>query len=421
MRAGASIEVGRGAQVVRHVAGLGGHHGYEVREGADGVRTPSEHWGLRMTRPLIHGTGEALPPTRIAQPQIAELFAEQPGMSRLGARLTRAVFANAGVDSRRTVLPELSADAPPWGAGDYRDAVTGALQSPTTGVRNRVYAEEAPGLFAAAARAALADAPHLDAGLITHVVTVSCTGFFAPGPDVRLVADLGLRADVARVHLGFMGCNAAFGALRTAAGFCAADPDAVVLVVCVELCTLHLHVRNDPDTILGNALFADGAAAVLLSARPAPEGVALPELLDQETALAPAGEGELAWAIGDEGFEMVLGAAVPRIIDEHVTAALDPLLARAGRSVGQVDHWAVHPGGREILDRVAARLALSEDAMAASRRVLAEQGNVSSVTILLVLRRLLAAGATGLVGAMAFGPGLSIESALLHVPEGDGR
>ena len=381
-----------------------------------------------------------VPETVIRQEDVSRLFAEQPGMTRLGARLVRSAFGGAGVATRRTVLPELGAAAASAphadpGAGDdaagapdrdaapspFVDPATGHLASPGTYARNQLYTHHARSLFVRAARQALeAVAPALTAEDVTHVVTVSCTGFFAPGPDVRVAKDLGLPTDVKRMHLGFMGCNAAFPALQAAATACRADPEAVVLVVCVELCSLHLHVRNDPDTVMGNALFADGAAAAVVTARDTPAAGAALELVDFETTLAPVGEEELAWSVGDEGFEMILGTYVPRIVDEHVTAALAPLLERTGRSVEQIPHWAVHPGGRAILDKVKSRLGLTAEQMAPSRGVLQEVGNMSSATIMFVLARLLRTASPGDVAAMAFGPGLSIESALLRVlPAGE--
>ena len=389
-----------------------------------------------------------VPETVIRQEDVTRLFAGQPGMTRLGSRLVRSAFDGAGVATRHTVLPELAeaaaraSHAPTAGPEDDRkrgqstplrtphgeptgddaaaspfvDPVTGHLLSPGTHARNQLYTQNARELFVAAGRAALSGVgPGITAADVTHVVTVSCTGFFAPGPDVRVTKDLGLPADVKRVHLGFMGCNAAFPALQTAATACRADPDAVVLVVCVELCTLHLHVRNDPDTVMGNALFADGAAAAVVTARDvAVPGAAL-ELVDFETTLAPVGEDELAWSVGDEGFEMILGTYMPRIIDDHVTDALAPLLRRTGLSVADIPQWAVHPGGRSILDKVESRLGLSAEQMAPSRAVLRDAGNMSSATILFVLARLLQTGTPGHVAAMAFGPGLSIESALLRL------
>ncbi|RKQ36825.1 type III polyketide synthase [Kocuria tytonis] len=376
-----------------------------------------------------------VPETVIHQEDVTRLFAEQPGMNRLGSRLVRSAFGGAGVATRHTVLPELGlaaataphdaarapqADAAP---SPFVDPATGHLLSPGTHARNQLYTQNARELFVTAGRAALeSTAPGITAADVTHVVTVSCTGFFAPGPDVRVAKDLGLPADVKRMHLGFMGCNAAFPALQAAATACRADPEAVVLVVCVELCTLHLHVRNDTDTIMGNALFADGAAAAVITARDVPAPGPTMELVDFETTLAPVGEEELAWSVGDEGFEMILGTYVPRIIDDHVSDALAPLLERTGERVPDIGQWAVHPGGRSILDKVESRLGLAAEQMAPSRAVLSEVGNMSSATILFVLERLLSAGMPGTVAAMAFGPGLSIESALLRlVPARDGR
>jgi len=367
----------------------------------------------------------AVPDTQMHQPGAAQMFAEQPAMTRLGSRLVRSAFAGSGVATRRTVLPELGVAASldrdeanvDAASGPFVDPESGHLLSPGTQTRNQLYTEHAQRLFVRAARTAIAQAaPTVAPEDITHVITVSCTGFFAPGPDVRVVKDLGLPADVSRMHLGFMGCNAAFPALRAAYTACLADPNAVVLVVCVELCTLHLHVRNDPDTIMGNALFGDGAAATVITAREATGSAVEPalELLDFETTLAPVGEEELAWSVGDQGFELILGTYVPRIIDDHVTDALNPLLNRAELNPSDIPLWAVHPGGRGILDKVQSRLALTEEQMEPSRAVLADAGNMSSVTILFVLDRIRRSKTTGLLGAMAFGPGLSIESALLR-------
>lgn len=419
---------------------------FPSRERSNRPGTTGAYHGRMTVRLLTIAT--LVPDTVIDQEDVAELFARQPAMTRLGSRLVRSAFSGAGVRTRHTVLPELGAVARPRsGSGAtpqaeaaprFVDPGTGDLLSPGTHARNDVYTAEAGRLFADAARAALADvAGAVDPADVTHVITVSCTGFFAPGPDVRVVKDAGLRPDVKRMHLGFMGCNAAFPALQAAHATCSADPEAVVLVVCVELCTVHLHARNDPDTIMGNALFADGAAAAVVTARQIgrPAGRATPgsadpeedpvpgtaagaelELLDFETTLAPVGEKELAWSVGDEGFEMILGTYVPRIIDDHVSDALAPLFTRADHTVADTPHWAVHPGGRSILDKVQSRLGLSEEQMAPSRGVLAEAGNMSSVTILFVLDRIRRSGATGTIAALAFGPGLSIESALLRIP-----
>jgi alkylresorcinol/alkylpyrone synthase len=355
----------------------------------------------------ILGIGTATPPTVITQNDVRDLFLAQPGADRLTSRLIGAAFDQSAIDTRHTVLPELVS-----GGSAFIDENSRAVATPLTGARNDVYIREAPALFAAAARDAL-DRARVPASAITHVVTASCTGFFAPGPDFRLVKDLGLSTTVERDHLGFMGCAAAFPALRTASRICAADPSAVVLVVCGEICTIHIRVSNDPEQIVASAVFADGAAAAVVSAAPAPDARTF-ELDGFGTALTREGEDEMRWIIGDHGFEMTLTAEVPRVIGREVHAALAPLLARAG---GPIDAWAVHPGGRSILDRVESALSLSPASLRHSRDVLRECGNMSSATVLFILKRMLEdeglRDADRVLG-VAFGPGLTVESALLR-------
>ena len=410
----------------------------------------------------IRSIGTALPPTVIDQPHIRDVFRSQPDLGRLAPRLIGAVFDGAAIDTRHTVIAELGAeptgaggapDAPPLPAGGgpddeaatptFYDRAEGRILRPTTGTRNDVYVAESPDLFARAAEEALAGAAGITAADVTHVVTVSCTGFFAPGPDYLLVRRLGLPATTRRLHIGFMGCYGAFPALRSARDTCLADPDAVVLVVCAELCTLHLRSSDDPDAIIASSVFADGAAAAVVTARPAPAGETVLDLDVLETVLTPVGEDDMAWSIGDQGFDMVLSSYVPHIVEENIDDALVPLLAAEGVGVGDVTRWAVHPGGRSILDRVQQRLGLSDPQMAPSREVLRTRGNMSSATVLFILREHLvpdavsdavpdgardgalvdvsAAAPAGAdvapvrerVCAMAFGPGLTVETSLL--------
>lgn len=397
----------------------------------------------------ILSIGTALPATRLPQEHVRDLFAAQPGVDRLTRRLIHAAFDAAAIDSRRTVLAALApeggalapggggvlapggADAPGSGAAlasrggvvdermPVRDAA-GVLLRPSTGTRNAAYVRLAPPLFAEAARRALAGAG-VERGEVTHVVTVSCTGLFAPGPDYRLVRDLGLPAGTERFHLGFVGCAAALPALRLAAALCAADPAAVVLVACAELCTLHFRPSADPEQIVAASVFADGAAAAVVTARAdltARHGGATLELDRFGTTLTREGEADMAWTIGDAGFEMTLSAEVPRIIGREIRGAVGDFLAGE-----RPDRWAVHPGGRSVLDRVEAGLDLPPAALAPSRTVLREHGNMSSATILFILARMLdepADADAARVAALAFGPGLTVESAMLTLRGGAG-
>lgn len=366
----------------------------------------------------IVSIGTAVPATRVSQDRVRDFFAAQPGVDRLTRRLIHAAFDASAIDQRHSVLTQLAAlgstDAsiePSPGADGIGFVDRAELLRPTTSARNDVYTRTAPGLYAEAARVALQDAG-LEASAITHVITVSCTGFFAPGPDFRLVRDLGMSDAVERYHLGFIGCAAALPGLRLAARITAAQPDAVVLVACAELCSLHIRSSDDPQQIVAASVFADGAAAAIVTADPG-IGTAGGLQLDRfATALTGEGEKDMVWTIGDQGFEMILSAEVPRIIGREIRGAVDRFLAGDDAP----DAWAVHPGGRSVLDRVEAGLELDPAAIDTSRAVLREYGNMSSATILFILRRLLhdddvADGSR--VAGLAFGPGLTVESALM--------
>ncbi|MUK03114.1 type III polyketide synthase [Vibrio cholerae] len=368
---------------------------------------------------ILRSLETAVPETVMVQPQVRDVFAAQPELTRLGKRLVGAAFDSSGIETRYTAVRELTLAA----ASEepvFFDQKELRLLSPSTKTRNEVYAEEGTKLFVEAARKALDAAHGIEAADVTHVITVSCTGFFAPGPDYKIVRALDLAPSVQRYHLGFMGCYGAFPALRSAKAFCEADPDAVVLVVSAELCSLHVRSSNNPDTIVGSSLFADGAAAAIVSARDIPlNGPAL--TLDHfETVLTPVGEESMAWNIGDEGFEMVLGTYVPHIIDEHIVGALEPLLARdaslQGLEYADIEHWAIHPGGRSILDKVEAKLGLTKDQLVPARETLRNYGNMSSATVMFVLKHILdqpASDGNNRICSMAFGPGLTVETALL--------
>ena len=247
----------------------------------------------------LRGLSMAVPPTILPQPAVRDVFGAQPGLNRLAQRIIGTSFDVSGIERRYTVLEELTFDD----RGDdptFFDRTWGA-DAAGHEARNEIYAVEATKLYLEAARLAIAATPGVDAADITHVVTVSCTGFYAPGPDYMLVRDLGLGGRAA-LPPGIHGLLRVDAGLRRAMPFCEADPDAVVLVVSVELCTLHLRSSNDPDTIVASSLFADGAGAGIVTARPLAGERAF--ALDRfETRITPVGEGDMAWKIGDHGFE----------------------------------------------------------------------------------------------------------------------
>ena len=243
-------------------------------------------------------------------------------------------------------------------------------------------------------------------GEVTHVLAVSCTGLYAPGLDLDLVERCGLNPSVERTVVGFMGCYAAINALKLARHIVRSDPDAKVLIVSVELCTLHLQETDDLEKVLSFLIFGDGAAAALVSAEPT--GLSLDRF---HAALLPAASDQITWHIGDHGFDMHLSGQVPASVGEALRQGRDRILD--GAAPEDIDLWAVHPGGRTILDAVEGALDLDAEALGDSREVLRNYGNMSSATVLFVLERLMKRAQPGERGcAMAFGPGLTAETLL---------
>ena len=270
---------------------------------------------------------------------------------------------------------------------------------PSTGARMVAYEAAATALAMRAITAA-----DIDPSDVTHLIVASCTGFSAPGLDQLVAERLGMAPDLERTMIGFMGCYAAVPALRAARHIVRSEPDSRVLVLNLELCTLHLQETDDLETVLSFMLFGDGAAACLVSARP--EGIALDSFRAQR--LADTQE-LITWRIGDQGFDMRLSGQVPTVIG---TALRAERARNTGSWLGETDglHWAVHAGGRTVLDAVEQGLGLDGAALAHSREVLRTIGNVSSATLPHVLARLMGSGAKGPGMAMAFGPGLSAET-----------
>jgi predicted naringenin-chalcone synthase len=293
------------------------------------------------------------------------------------------------------------------------DPGAGSEGGPTTGERMRVYAADAGPLTLRAARQALEQA-RLRPADVTHLVTVSCTGFAAPGVDLALVSGLPLPATVLRTHIGFMGCHGALNGLRVASAFCGADPTAVVLLCAVELTSLHYHYGWDPQKIIANALFGDGAAAVVGTGmgEAGPTGAGAWRLRATGSCVVPDSADAMTWTIGDHGFEMTLSRRVPALIARHLRPWLTGWLESQGVKLEEVASWAVHPGGPRILEAVAEALGLPHEATADSRAIFAEFGNMSSPTVLFILERMRRRQAPRPCVALGFGPGLVAEAAL---------
>lgn len=358
----------------------------------------------------LAGLGLAVPQHSIAQAESAVIglsFASPDG-SR--ARTLQALYKRSGVIKRHSVLLQASDGALEERQTFYQPARSTNDAGPSTDARMEVFESEAPPLAATAARRALRDADLCEEE-ITHLVTVSCTGFFAPGLDAALIDTLGLERTVQRTHVGFMGCHGALNGLRVASSFTGADPNARVLLCSVELCTLHLAYGWDAQRMVANALFADGAAAVV--GVPAEEHHKGWRVAASGTLLLPDSADAMSWRIGDHGFRMTLSPEVPELIQQHVADWLQGWLKTHGLELEDVRHWAVHPGGPRVLTAFGQSVGLQKDALSASREVLADYGNMSSATILFIVDALRQNGAEGPCVAIAFGPGLVAEVALL--------
>lgn len=281
---------------------------------------------------------------------------------------------------------------------------------PGTQERMRIYAREVPDLAIRSCRAALMDAG-ITGDTVTHLITVSCTGFFAPGIDTKLIEQLPLSRQTERTHIGFMGCHGAMNALRIAKALAESDARNVVLVCAAELCSLHFQREWTADNVVANSLFSDGAAALVLTSTK-PNRRSDLTYVASGSFLIPDTTVDMQWEITDHGFKMKLAADLPETVSEWLPGWLDRWLNGIGLCRRQIENWIVHPGGPRILDAVESCLDLPTKALAASRAVLSDCGNMSSPTVLFILERMRPdlSGPTVMLG---FGPGLTIEAALL--------
>jgi predicted naringenin-chalcone synthase len=362
----------------------------------------------------ILGLGTAVPPTSIAQADAMRIARAICCRTKEQETWLPLLYDHSGIDSRhlafgRPVIEDIL-NGTTFSQSVFLPSGRDDDRGPTTGQRMQHFVAEAGPLALRAARPALHQSG-LAAAEITHLITISCTGFHAPGVDYELIQGLGLAPTVQRTHIGFMGCHAALNGLRVARAFADADPDARVLLCAVELCVLHYHYGWDPQKIIANAIFADGAAAVVGGpAALAPTGAWCVSAAG--SCLLPDSRQAMSWTIGDRGFEMTLSKRVPGLIREHLRPWLESWLGRHGLCVETVGSWAIHPGGPRILDATAEALTLREDKLVSAREVFAAHGNMSSPTVLFIVEHLRSRRAPLPCVALGFGPGLVAEAVL---------
>lgn len=355
----------------------------------------------------IHRIETAVPKFEYKQTELREIMKEVVGTTDREKRIIHHLYANSGIDTRYSVID------------DFKDRKTPALffngqgATPGTKSRNDLYIEQGRKLFVEVAEKLLANSP-FEAKNITHLITVSCTGFYAPGPDFDIIQALGLDPSIERYHLGFMGCYASIPALKMARQFCTADENAAVLVVSVELCSIHFQANTKLDNLLSSTVFSDGGAGAVISKRK-PEYPHF-RIDGFASSIHKKGKDDMAWSIGDTGFNMILSNYIPDLLKEGMNDFLADVMTQFNIHQEDIDLWAVHPGGKAILDKLEASTSIPEGSSGLSRSVLSRYGNMSSATILFVLKELLdqpSGKPEKKTLAMAFGPGLSLESSLL--------
>lgn len=354
-----------------------------------------------MTTAYVNRVATAVPPHDVhaAFCDFAQsLFRDE----RRKALVFKRMASRAGIDHRYSCLGP--SDLPDGGRNEA-PPFYGRGSFPDTAARMRRFEQHAPDLAQTAVERLQLGA---ERDRITHLLITCCTGFSAPGLDLEIIERCRLPSSVERTMIGFMGCYAAINALKLARHIVRSEPAARVLILNLELCTLHLKETADLEQILSFLLFGDGCAACLVSAKPT--GTALDSF---RAVLVPDTRELITWTIRDFGFDMVLSGEVPAVIQDALRTHAGEILG--GAAAGSIDLWAVHPGGRTVLDAVERAFALAPPMLTASREVLRRYGNMSSATVMFVLERLLRSGARGRRGcAMSFGPGLIAETMLFR-------
>jgi predicted naringenin-chalcone synthase len=375
----------------------------------------------------IRGLGTVVPEHSISQDDAAELAIGLCCNTAQQTKLLPALYRRTGVRTRHTVILEASTNGEPAQQSFYANARDEADAGPLTSVRMDRYETEAGHLACIAAGRAIVNSG-VDVQDITHLITVSCTGFNAPGFDISLITDLPLSPHVERTHIGFMGCHGALNGLRVARACIRADPNAVVLLCAVELCSLHQQYGWNPEQIVANALFADGAAAAVLTSDAVRNSNALlnsdkvvparshtATLISNASYVVPDSTDLMSWRIRDNGFEMTLSAKLPKLIRWHLNDWLSSWLSVSGLTPADIAAWAVHPGGPRVLSATGEALGLPIEQLQPSRDVLAAYGNMSSPTVLFILNLLTQRSLTGPCVMLGYGPGITIEAALLDL------
>lgn len=361
----------------------------------------------------ITSIGTANPSFKKTQMETAELISAALHLKPAEKRLLRSVYRATGIDERHSVLSDYHKEP---GQFEFFPNLPDS-PFPSTSARMQVYKDNALNLALSAIQDCFSKIDVFNKNSITHVITVSCTGMYAPGLDIEIVQHLQLNSTTQRIAVNFMGCYGAFNAIKIAHAICRAQSDAKVLIVSVELCTLHFQNNKDLGNIISNAIFSDGAAAALIEADSQQSRSLSLERFYCD--LIPQTSKEMAWRIADSGFDIVLTSYVSEVIQSGILGFTHKLLNQHGLQQKDIDLYAIHPGGLKVLQACEEALNITKEQNKYSYQVLRQFGNMSSATILFVLKALWAdltkQDHLKNIFSCAFGPGLTLESMLLKV------
>jgi predicted naringenin-chalcone synthase len=354
----------------------------------------------------IIAIGTAVPEYCHKQEDIPEFMQRVYALDEAGKRKLKYLYRQSGINKRYSIIPDYSL---PAGAWQFYSPTENLEPFPSMEQRMQWYKLHAAPLSLQAIHRCVENF----SGTITHLITVSCTGMSAPGLELELMELLRLPATVFHTSVNFMGCYAAIHALKIADAFCKADKTANVLIVCTELCTLHFQKENTADSMTSSMLFADGAAAVLVTGDTEKKGLSIDHFY---STVAWKGKNDMAWQLSSKGFLMTLSGYVPELIEEDFNGLVTNALIAADVQIEDVTHWCIHPGGRKILEAVHTSLGFINGQLVNSYEVLKEFGNMSSATVLFVLEKImlaLKANEPAKIFGAAFGPGISMETFIL--------
>lgn len=355
----------------------------------------------------IISIGTAVPAHTHRQEDILPFMQRIYALDRDTNRKLKFLYHQSGITTRYSVIPDYSAPIREW---EFYPPTENLEPFPSLEMRMELYQRHAGPLSLQAIHRCLQDAG-AETREITHLITVSCTGMSAPGLDIELTEALKLPLSVFRTSINFMGCYAAVHALKLADALVRTSPEARVLIVCTELCTLHFQQEPTLDNMLSSLLFADGSAAALVVPDGHPgKGLRLTNFYSE---IVPEGKKEMTWDLSSTGFRMTLSSYVTELVRADFAGLVDKALKQGGKTRGTVDRWCIHPGGKKILDAIYKSLSFTNGHLDASYQVLDEFGNMSSATILFVLKRILDRvdhNQPNCIFGAAFGPGLTMET-----------